>query len=212
VTRVLAVDWGERRIGVALSDESQILAQPLATLTRRAGLRNLDAYAHHPYYSRPSETPSSRPAGSAVELGNINTLIALVNKLTQYDKRVFVVGGRAFTSTILQKTCHEFISYESMLDDSRPSRPRHERHQSQQHQPVVPIAPPALAVEGGATALPVPLASSPTGPVQTGQAGNVRPPREQNQQQRPHQRNKRHQRQNDRTPLVHIHRVPIQTM
>ena len=29
--------------------------------------------------------------------------IALVNKLKQYDKRVFVVGGKAFTSTILQK-------------------------------------------------------------------------------------------------------------
>ena len=41
--------------------------------------------------------------------------IALVNKLKQYDKRVFVVGGRAFTSTILQKNCHEFISYESLL-------------------------------------------------------------------------------------------------
>jgi putative Holliday junction resolvase len=37
--RLLAVDWGERRIGLALSDETQILAQPLATLTRRAGKR-----------------------------------------------------------------------------------------------------------------------------------------------------------------------------
>ena len=43
--------------------------------------------------------------------------IALVNKLKQYDKRIFVVGGRAFTSTILQKNCHEFISYESLLVD-----------------------------------------------------------------------------------------------
>jgi len=33
------VDWGERRIGLALSDETQTLAQPLATLTRRAGKR-----------------------------------------------------------------------------------------------------------------------------------------------------------------------------
>jgi putative Holliday junction resolvase len=37
--RLLAVDWGERRIGLALSDESQMLAQPLATLTRRPGKR-----------------------------------------------------------------------------------------------------------------------------------------------------------------------------
>jgi putative Holliday junction resolvase len=37
--RLLGVDWGQRRIGLALSDESQILAQPLTTLTRRTGKR-----------------------------------------------------------------------------------------------------------------------------------------------------------------------------
>jgi putative holliday junction resolvase len=37
--RLLAVDWGERRIGLALSDETQTLAQPLTTLTRRPGKR-----------------------------------------------------------------------------------------------------------------------------------------------------------------------------
>lgn len=37
--RLLGVDWGERRIGIALSDEQQILASPLTTLTRRAGKR-----------------------------------------------------------------------------------------------------------------------------------------------------------------------------
>jgi uncharacterized LabA/DUF88 family protein len=40
----------------------------------------------------------------------------LVNKLKEYDKRVYVVGGKQFTSTILQRNCHEFISYESLLD------------------------------------------------------------------------------------------------
>jgi len=33
------VDWGQRRIGLALSDETQTLAQPLTTLTRRPGKR-----------------------------------------------------------------------------------------------------------------------------------------------------------------------------
>jgi uncharacterized protein (TIGR00288 family) len=57
--------------------------------------------------------------------------IALVNKLKQYNKIIFVVGGRAFTSTILQKNCHEFISYESVLDESpRQSRAPREQHQS----------------------------------------------------------------------------------
>jgi putative pre-16S rRNA nuclease len=35
----MGVDWGARRIGLALSDETQTLAQPLATLTRRTGKR-----------------------------------------------------------------------------------------------------------------------------------------------------------------------------
>src|SRR5947207_4847869 len=37
--RQLGVDWGERRIGLALSDETRTLAQPLTTLTRRSGKR-----------------------------------------------------------------------------------------------------------------------------------------------------------------------------
>jgi uncharacterized protein (TIGR00288 family) len=49
--------------------------------------------------------------------------IPLVNKLKEYGKTVFVVGGKAFTSTILQQNCHEFISYESLLDDT-PKRER----------------------------------------------------------------------------------------
>jgi uncharacterized protein (TIGR00288 family) len=44
--------------------------------------------------------------------------IPLVNKLKEYGKTVFVVGGKAFTSTILQQNCHEFVSYESLLQDS----------------------------------------------------------------------------------------------
>jgi putative Holliday junction resolvase len=37
--RVLAIDVGDKRIGLALSDPTQTLAQPLATLTRRVGKR-----------------------------------------------------------------------------------------------------------------------------------------------------------------------------
>jgi hypothetical protein len=61
--------------------------------------------------------------------------MALVEKLKQYNKRVFIVGGKAFTSTILQRNCHEFISYESLID-SGPARPH--RGGSQPHrQPAV---------------------------------------------------------------------------
>ena len=37
--RLLAVDWGEKRIGLAISDPEQRVATPLATLTRRTGKR-----------------------------------------------------------------------------------------------------------------------------------------------------------------------------
>ena len=39
IGRLLAVDWGEVRIGLALSDETQTLATPLETLVRRRGKR-----------------------------------------------------------------------------------------------------------------------------------------------------------------------------
>jgi uncharacterized protein (TIGR00288 family) len=63
--------------------------------------------------------------------------IALLNKLKQYDKRVFVVGGRAFTSTILQKNCHEFVSYESIIDEpgTRPPQKHQQQREPQQERP-----------------------------------------------------------------------------
>ena len=39
MARTLAFDYGERRIGVAVSDPTRTIASPLATLTRRAGKR-----------------------------------------------------------------------------------------------------------------------------------------------------------------------------
>jgi putative Holliday junction resolvase len=39
MSRILALDYGERRIGVALSDPTRTIASPLTTLQRRAGKR-----------------------------------------------------------------------------------------------------------------------------------------------------------------------------
>ena len=67
--------------------------------------------------------------------------IPLVNKLKEFGKTVYVVGGKAFTSTILQQNCHEFISYESLLLDStdktervQPVAPVHQPQPQQQQQ------------------------------------------------------------------------------
>jgi uncharacterized protein (TIGR00288 family) len=61
--------------------------------------------------------------------------IPLVNKLKEYGKTVFIVGGKAFTSTILQQNCHEFVSYESLLDDLPPPRERPQRHERPERHP-----------------------------------------------------------------------------
>lgn len=37
--KLLAIDWGEKRIGLAISDAEQRIAHPLGTLTRRLGRR-----------------------------------------------------------------------------------------------------------------------------------------------------------------------------
>jgi uncharacterized LabA/DUF88 family protein len=54
-----------------------------------------------------------------VIVGGDSDFLSLVEKLKQYDKKVFVVGGRAFTSTILQRNCHEFIAYENLTRGRR---------------------------------------------------------------------------------------------
>jgi hypothetical protein len=49
---------------------------------KKYGLRRFDVYAHHPYYGRPGETPSTIPKGKqTVTLGNIGVLTKLLSKL-----------------------------------------------------------------------------------------------------------------------------------
>jgi uncharacterized protein (TIGR00288 family) len=56
-----------------------------------------------------------------VIVGGDSDFLSLVEKLKQYDKKVFIVGGRAFTSIILQRNCHEFIAYENLTRSARRS-------------------------------------------------------------------------------------------
>src|SRR5881275_805947 len=53
-----------------------------------------------------------------VIVGGDSDFISLVEKLKQYDKKVFIVGGRQFTSGILQRNCHEFMAYENLAGAS----------------------------------------------------------------------------------------------
>jgi hypothetical protein len=70
---------------------------PLAFLraVKKAGLKNFDAWAHHPYYAGPSDQPTTRPVtakgapATAVTLGNIGDLIKLVTQLYG-NKRIWI--------------------------------------------------------------------------------------------------------------------------
>jgi uncharacterized LabA/DUF88 family protein len=55
-----------------------------------------------------------------VIVGGDSDFISLVEKLKQYDKQIFIVGGRQFTSQILQRNCHEFIAYENLTGAGAP--------------------------------------------------------------------------------------------
>jgi hypothetical protein len=81
--------------------------------------------------------------------------IPLVNKLKEYGKTVFVVGGKAFTSTILQQNCHEFVSYESLLSETDRSEPRERRDRPPQQGQG--IQPQRERQQGGHRGRPAPL-------------------------------------------------------
>ena len=89
-------------------------------------------------------------------VGGDSDFISLVEKLKQYDKKVFVVGGRQFTSGILQRNCHEFIAYENLVGGTAPaaqaaggSRRHGGRHVRMDRTPIdqaIPLVTRALAV------------------------------------------------------------------
>ena len=69
---------------------------PFLRAMKKAGAKGFDAYAHHPYYGAPRETPSTPPppgihgnAPTAITLGNINVLIKEVTRLYG-NKRIWI--------------------------------------------------------------------------------------------------------------------------
>jgi hypothetical protein len=67
----------------AQSSRPSVSPLVFARVLKKAGLRRFDAYAHHPYYGSPRETPNTRPSSAtrSITLGNINVLIDEVRRL-----------------------------------------------------------------------------------------------------------------------------------
>ncbi|MBF8276497.1 MAG: hypothetical protein HW390_1570, partial [Candidatus Brocadiaceae bacterium] len=85
-----------------------------------------------------------------VIVGGDSDFITLVEKLKLYDKKVFVVGGRQFTSQVMQKNCTEFIAYENIVGRSTsrvsPDRSRPVVGQTMNIDAIVPLVRRALKV------------------------------------------------------------------
>jgi putative Holliday junction resolvase len=82
------VDWGERRIGLAVSDPTQTLAQPLATLTRRAGKRfPMRKLRLHLDEIHPVGIVVGLPLGADAREGDVDQLAATVLLQTFLDHR-----------------------------------------------------------------------------------------------------------------------------
>ncbi len=82
-----------------------------------------------------------------VIVGGDSDFISLVEKLKQYDKKVFVVGGQQFTSIIMQRNCHEFIAYENLIGGGRrQAGPRAARSERAELGDVIPLVKRAMKV------------------------------------------------------------------
>ncbi len=69
---------------------------PFMRAMKKAGAKGFDAYAHHPYYGAPRETPSTPPppgihgnAATAITLGNFQLLVTEVTRLFG-NKRIWI--------------------------------------------------------------------------------------------------------------------------
>jgi hypothetical protein len=65
---------------------SRASVDPISFLiaAKKAGMKRFDAYAHHPYYAAPTESPTYVPTGKdarRIQMGNINVLLAEISKL-----------------------------------------------------------------------------------------------------------------------------------
>jgi putative Holliday junction resolvase len=105
IGRILAVDWGEVRIGLAISDETQLIAAPLDTLRRRRGKRfPMPAFLDHVATTQPTGILVGLPLESSGEPGRAaaaaHDLAAVIGARTKlpielWDERMSTARARA---------------------------------------------------------------------------------------------------------------------
>ncbi len=135
VRDTLSKDFDVSLVLEALKERGEVVAKIAYADWARAGEHSRQMTQHAIQMVQRSVTPRGDKNGADINLaldalemaftrhhinafaivGGDSDFMALVEKLKQYDKQVFVIGGRAFTSNILQKNCTEFVAYENLL-------------------------------------------------------------------------------------------------
>lgn len=135
VKETLAKDFDVSLILESLKERGEVVAKVAYGDWARAGDHSRQMTQHAIQMVQRNVTPRGDKNGADINLaldalemaftrhhinafaivGGDSDFMALVEKLKQFDKQVFVIGGRAFTSNILQKNCTEFIAYENLL-------------------------------------------------------------------------------------------------
>src|SRR2546426_3143005 len=135
VRDTLAKDFDVSLVLEALKERGEVVTKVAYGDWPRAGEQSRQMTQHAVHMVQRNVTPRGDKNGADINLaldalemaftrdhinafaivGGDSDFIALVEKLKQYDKRGFVVGGRSFTSNILQRNWNEFIAYEHLL-------------------------------------------------------------------------------------------------
>src|SRR2546422_8434433 len=141
VRDTLAKDFDVSLVLEALKERGEVVTKVAYGDWPRAGDQSRQMTQHAVHMVQRNVTPRGDKNGADINLaldalemaftrhhitgfaivGGDSDFITLVEKLKQYDKQIFVVGGRAFTSGVMQRNCHEFIAYENLAGAGRRS-------------------------------------------------------------------------------------------
>jgi Glycosyl hydrolase catalytic core len=96
-SRVACGATGPRGNNNPSSSRPSVSPIPFLRAMKAGGAKGFDAYAHHPYYGSPAETPTTRPPPgrrgqppTAVTLGNVDVLVKEIDRLYGRRTRIWI--------------------------------------------------------------------------------------------------------------------------
>jgi putative Holliday junction resolvase len=108
VARILAVDYGEKRIGLAVSDELGITASPLMTLARRSDDETVRQIAQLASKLRVTQIVVGLPRRTDAQEGEMERKVkAFAEKLRQAVSMPVVLFDERFTTRIAEQVLLE---------------------------------------------------------------------------------------------------------